>query len=105
MGFNMGGDITRRNGRAALFRFEGVDLLVHRANRLAFTVIQGGPVQCAWQVIQGVFGFAACVYHGVKFTVARDDFTRCDQLQTHGSSFFNAGHTLPSMIGCAASTG
>ena len=103
--FNVGGNIARSQRRAALFGFEGVDLLVRRADELALGIIQGRPVTRAGEMVFGKFGFAARVNHGVESIQVVHRICGGNQGQAHGSSRFNPVQTLLSKIGCAAAVG
>ena len=101
----MGRDIARRQGCSALFGLKRVDLLVQRAYAFALFVVQRGPIDCAGQVVFGVFAFAAGVNQGVKFAIAGDHVARAYQGQAHAIIFERVGQTLSSRVGWAASIG
>ena len=61
-------DVVGHQRRAQLFGLKGVDLLVLRANDLAFVVMQAGPVDGAGQVVFGVFALTSGVNHVGKIT-------------------------------------
>ena len=105
MGFDVGGNIARRQRCTALFGLKRVDLLVQRAYAFALFVVQRGPVHGAGQVVFGVFALAAGVDQGVKFAIAGDHVARAYQGQAHAIIFERVGQTLSSRVGWAASRG
>jgi len=59
-------DVGRHHGCAVLLSFKRIDLFVHGAHEDAFFVVEHGPVDRVWQVVERVLVFAACVDDGAE---------------------------------------